>query len=89
MLKDGYNKNVVPVPVFPGDTKRGLVNIGIYIDLLKLVYFDEPGYSIEIQFEIVLQWKETRTRYQNLKLNAFLNALTQKDIEKLWLPKVI
>ena len=48
-LKDGYNKNVVPVPVFPGDTKRGPVNVEIYIDLLKLVYFDEPSYSIEIQ----------------------------------------
>ena len=34
-------------------------------------------------------WKENRATYQNLKLNDSLNALTQNDIDKLWLPKVI
>ena len=34
-------------------------------------------------------WKENRVTYQNLKANDSLNALTQEDIQRLWLPKVI
>ena len=89
VLEDGYNKNVVPVPIVLDHSKRGPVNVSVSLDLLKLVNIDEPSYSIEIQFEIVLQWKENRATFQNLKPNTSLNALTQKDIEKLWLPKVI
>ena len=85
VLKDGYNKNVPPIPVNVHDK----VNISVSIDLLKLVDIDEVDYSIEIQFKITLHWKENRATYHNLKENDNLNALTQNDIETLWLPIVI
>ena len=56
---------------------------------MKLVDIDEEDYSIEIQFSIKLEWFENRATYQNLKKKRSLNALTQKDIDLLWLPKVI
>ena len=59
------------------------------MDLLNLVDINEPDYSIEIQFEIMLKWKEKRATYNNLKKTDALNALTQADIEKIWLPEVI
>ena len=34
-------------------------------------------------------WKEKRATYQNLKESDSLNALPKKDIDSLWLPKVI
>ena len=37
----------------------------------------------------MLKWKENRASYNNLKKIESLNALTQADIEKLWLPEVI
>ena len=37
----------------------------------------------------MLKWKENRVTYHNLKKTDALNALTQEDIQKLWLPKVI
>ena len=49
----------------------------------------EKDYSIEIQFSITLKWKENRATYHNLKEEKTLNALTQDDISRLWLPKVI
>ena len=51
--------------------------------------FKEEDYSIEFQFEISLLWKDNRLIFHNLKPSESLNALTQEDIEKLWLPKVI
>ena len=57
--------------------------------ILKLIDIDEQDYSIEIQFEIMLKWKENRATYNNLKKTDALNALTQADIETIWLPEVI
>ena len=84
VLKHGYNKNVPPT-----STGHEKVNISVSINLLKLVDIDEDDYSIEIQFKITLHWKENRATYHNLKENDNLNALTQNDIETLWLPNVI
>ena len=65
------------------------MSVSISIDLLKLVDIKEEDYSIEIQFSITLEWMEKRAIYQNLKHDKSLNALTEADIKRLWLPKVI
>ena len=83
VLKVGYNKKVPPVK------STDPVKVSVSIDLLKLVDIDEEDYSIEIQFEISLVWKERRATYQNLKKRDSLNSLSEKDIGTLWLPKVI
>ena len=85
VLKDGYNKNIPPIPI----NAHEKVNVSVTIDLFKLVDIDEDDYSIEIQFKITLHWKENRITYHNLKVNDNLNALMQSDIETLWLPNVI
>ena len=84
ILEKSYNKNVPPVV---GEDEK--VNVGISIDLLKLVDIKEEDYSIEIQFSITLEWKENRATFHNLKHKRTLNALTKEDIDRLWLPKVI
>ena len=83
VLKDGYNMNVPPID------NRYPVNVSVSIDLLKLVDINEEDYSIEIQIEITLVWKEKRATYHNLKERDSLNSLSKKDIDSLWLPKVI
>ena len=83
VLEDGYNKKVPPVNSFDP------VDVSVSIDILRLVDINEEDYSIEIQFEITLRWKENRATYNNLKKTDALNALTQEDIQKLWLPEVI
>ena len=57
--------------------------------LLKVVAIKEEDNSIEVQFQITLEWKENRASFQNLKTNLFLNNLSLEDISKLRLPLVI
>ena len=83
VLEEGYNSNVPPV------NSRYPLNVSVSLHLLKLVDINEDDYSIEIQFEITLEWKEIRATYHNLKEATVLNALTQKDTKRLWLPQVI
>ena len=87
-MEDGYNMNIPPIT---SDEKEQIfpVNVNISIDVLKLVDIDEEDYSIEIQFEISLKWKEKRATYQNLKKSDSLNTLSKKNINNLWLPQVI
>ena len=57
--------------------------------LLKVVDIKEEDYSIELQIQITLEWKEIRATYHNLKPETYLNALSLGEIETLWLPMVI
>ena len=89
-LKEGYNKRVPPISATE-DSRRELtpVNVDVSLTLFKVVSMVEEEHSIELEFEIRLEWKEHRATYHNLKLKQALNALSQADIERLWLPLVI
>ena len=87
-LEGDYNKNIPPI----GRTVDGSsvpAQVGISITLMKVVEIEERDHSIHLQFEINMQWRENRVRYQNLKEKTSLNALTLPDISMLWLPLVI
>ena len=83
VLQDSYNKNIPPI------SSREPIDLVVSMNVLKFVDIEEDDYSIEIQFEITMKWKEKRATYQNLKNRDSLNALMKVDYEKLWLPKVV
>ena len=90
VLKKGYNKRVPPI----GKTGRAIktlkpVPVSISLTLYKVVAIEEEDHSIELQFQISLEWKENRATYHNLKLETYLNALSLDEINTLWLPLVI
>ena len=39
--------------------------------------------------QIILEWRDNRVTFHNLKLDTSLNALTDEDIQQLWLPLVL
>ena len=90
ILKEGYSKRVPPI------TAKGIfgdnvvpVPVKISLTLLKVVAIQEEDHSIELQFQITLEWKENRASYHNLKKEDYLNALSMDDINRLWLPLVV
>ena len=82
-IDEGYNMRVPPV-MFDEP-----VNVFVFLDILKIVDINEPDYSIEVQFEIMLKWTENRVKYNNLKKIDALNSLMEEDFQKLWLPEVV
>ena len=88
ILKSSYNKNVPPiVPTIGNNFNK--TEVWISINLQKIVSMEEVQHKIDLQFEISLQWKENRAQYHNLKTKRSLNALTDAEINTLWLPYVI
>ena len=89
LLMDGYNKNVPPFlfDYLPNKTILP-VTVNVSLRLLKVVDIDEVDNSIELQFEIILEWTDDRITYNNLKKNTYMNAFTDQDISQVWLPIV-
>ena len=90
VIEEGYNKNIPPITsVSQSDDTIVPVPVHISINLLKIVSMEEVQHKIDFQFGITLEWKENRVIYQNLKDETSLNALTQEEIEEIWLPYVV
>ena len=88
VVEDGYNKKIPPIVPIGGDDFNP-TKVAISISLLKIVSMEEVQHKISLQFEITLEWRENRATYHNLKVKTSLNALTDADIGRLWLPYVI
>ena len=87
LLEDGYNKRIPPITMsFEGPLP---VICNVSITLSKVVHIDEENHAIKLQFEILLEWRENRAVYHNLKEDEALNALNDTEIRNLWLPLVI
>ena len=90
VLKDGYNKRVPPISSKSAlDRSIVPVSVGVSIVLMEVVSIDEVDHSIQLQFEVILNWMENRATYLNLKEKAALNKMTDEDVKKLWLPLLI
>ena len=91
VLKKNYNQKVPPFTIRRTNGRTIVpVKLDISIDLLKIVDMEETNHKIDFQFQITLEWRENeRVKYYNLKKHTSLNALSDTDIEKLWLPIVI
>ena len=90
ILSDGYNKNVSPFrrKSFVDGTITP-VTVNVTIRLLKMMEIDENENSIDLQFEIMLEWTDYRLSFNNLKEQTYLNALTDDDKKNIWLPIVV
>ena len=87
-LEEGYNKNIAPIRRNETDQNLMPVNVNVTVTLMKVVEIEETDHSIHLQFQIMLDWKETdRVTYHNLKEDSSLNTL--KDIRELWLPLLV
>ena len=89
-LDFGYNKRVPPISqISPNDDLMLPVPVNVSLTLIKVVAIVEEGHSIEMQFQIILEWQENRATFQNLKNKTFLNALSEDNIKSLWLPLIV
>ena len=86
-LAKGYNKVISP---FAKENETIVpVSINVSVKLLKMVEMKERENTIDLQFEITLEWKDPRITYNNLKKDIFYNALMEDEISKIWLPVLV
>ena len=60
------------------------------MEVFSVMSIDEVDNTIDLKFEIKLEWFDHRITYTNLKANRdYLNALNETDINRIWLPLVV
>ena len=76
VLKRGYNQRVPPVGTITSGEVTTLkpVEVNVSLTLFKVVAIEEEDHSIELQFQINLEWKENRATYYNLKSESYLRG---------------
>ena len=87
MIEDSYNKRIPPISM--RDQAIVPVAVNVSIAVFKIVSMEEVQHKIRLQFKISLQWYENRALFNNLKKKTSRNALTEREIENIWLPYVI
>ena len=65
------------------------LEVNVSLSLFKVVAIEEEEHSIKLQFQINLECRENRATYYNLKSESYLDALSQDEINTLWLPLVV
>ena len=92
VLNEGYNKDAPPFSM-ESYAEDGIIipaEVNITIKLLNVMSIDEVGNTVDLKFEIELEWFDHRLTYNNLKKNrAFLNKLNETDVQRIWLPLII
>ena len=67
-----------------------VVEVNVSIKLFKGVDIDEVKNTIDLQFEIQLQWFDHRHTYNDLKGDrSALNRLNETDLKRIWLPLIV
>ena len=88
-LDTGYKKHIPPFSQKRFSDEIVPVQVNVSLTLLNIVDIDEVEHTIDLQFEISLEWKDNRLMFNNLKDKAYLNALTDDEIKRIWLPLLV
>ena len=63
------------------------VNLSTSIE--TVIAISERSHTIELKFQVSLEWYEHRAVYHNMKDNNALNVLSQEEKHALWVPYII
>ena len=83
-IKDGYVKEILPVP----ETREPcMVYINVSINTYPVISTKNVRFTAD--FYLNLRWRDLRLTFWNLKHDFFKNRISQKNLEKMWQPKLV
>ena len=88
-LRKGYNKHVPPFSRIKFSRNIDPVSVNVSLRILKVMNINERENTIDLKFEVIMDWRDHRITYNNLKEVSFLNALTINETQSIWLPIVV
>ena len=88
-LRKGYNKHVPPFSRMKFSRTIDPASVNVSLRLLKVMDINERKNTIDLKFEVIMEWRDCRITYNNLKEVSFLNALTINETQSIWLPIVV
>jgi hypothetical protein len=87
VIGDRYDRNVAPF----GSNANSIepIDVNISVVLIDIENIDEEKNEFKVKYMVSLEWYENRVTFHNLKTSMKMNVLTEDDVERLWIPKII
>lgn len=73
---------------FPPSKEHEQLKVEVSVDILKIKEVNEIDSIFHVRFYLYLTWHDTRLRFENLKKDNKLNALTPSEKEQIWYPAI-
>ena len=64
-------------------------DVVLKIDLLNILDKAEVDSLLELQFNLILNWRDQRLRFRNLKESDYLNTVSHEEAHSIWYPKLV
>ena len=87
LIASSYLSKDPPPPIDYKSLKKSKVEIKIH--LLKILDIDEVKSLLELQFNMVLHWRDSRLKFNNLRKVTHLNTVSEANAKKMWYPKIV
>ena len=55
----------------------------------QVIRLEEVESTMTLQYTLLLEWRDTRVTFRNLRQETFLNTMGKEDALKVWYPKVV
>ena len=55
----------------------------------QVLNLGEVESTMTMQYNLLLEWRDTRVIFRNLRHKTFLNTMGKEDALKVWYPKVL
>ena len=55
----------------------------------QVLNLEEVESTMTMQYNLLLEWRDTRVTFRNLRHETFLNTMGKEDALKVWYPKVL
>ena len=59
------------------------------VEVEKIVDINNTEMSMEIRFNLIIEWLDHNVKWMNLKAGQQFNILSPEEIDKLWMSKVL
>ena len=86
-LEPTYQKFIVP----PSSqvTEDNKTEVTISVSLSTIMDISEVGGYFQVQFDLIMNWFESRLRFKNLKDDMNLNSFLPTENNEVWVPELI
>ena len=66
-----------------------LVKSNVVLSSKQVLRIEEVESTMTMQYNLLLEWHDTRVTFRNLRHATFLNTMGKEDALKVWYPKVL
>ena len=70
-------------------TEDNKTEVHISVNLNTIMDISEVGGYFQVQFDLILNWFESRLRFKNLKNDMNLNSFLPNENHEVWVPELI